>query len=143
MQKQTTMLGCPARQHVLQDIKLLADEFIFTSLQRWKQVPAHTREYIRQELADNGIDIERVLATAEPPSNHICAPEEKFLSIREAARLAKCSRATIVRRIKDKSLIAVKLSPSKPGAVRIAVASFEAWMDCCRGNDGRTGYESH
>ena len=92
MQKQTTMLGCPARQHVLQDIKLLADEFIFTSLQRWKQVPAHTREYIRQELADNGIDIEQVLATVGTLSNHICAPEEKFLSIREAARLAKCSR---------------------------------------------------
>ena len=137
MQKQTTMLGCPARQHVLQDIKLLADEFIFTSLQRWKQVPAHTREYIRQELADNGIDIEQVLATAGTLSNHICAPEEKFLSIREAARLAKCSRATIVRRIKDKSLIAVKLSPSKPGAVRITVASFETWMnsDKCRRED--------
>lgn len=113
------------------------------SMHIWQGIPRHTREYIRQELADNGIDIEQVLATAGTLSNHICAPEEKFLSIREAARLAKCSRATIVRRIKDKSLIAVKLSPSKPGAVRITVTSFEAWMDCCRGNDGRTGYESH
>lgn len=96
----------------------------------WQGIPQHTREYIRQELAGNGIDIERVLATADAPSTHICAPGEKFLSIQEAARLAKCSRATIVRRIKDSTLTAVKLNPSKPGAVRITVASFEAWTNC-------------
>lgn len=55
------------------------------SMHIWQGIPRHTREYIRQELADNGIDIEQVLATAGTLSNHICAPEEKFLSIREAA----------------------------------------------------------
>ena len=57
-----------------------------SSMHIWQGIPRHTREYIRQELADNGIDIEQVLATAGTPSNHICAPEEKFLSIREAGR---------------------------------------------------------
>ena len=59
------------------------------SMHIWQGIPRHTREYIRQELADNGIDIEQVLATAETPSNHICAPEEKFLSIQNFFRSGK------------------------------------------------------
>ena len=99
-----------------------------TETQIWEKIPPHTREYIRRELDGNGIDIEALIALSETSSGFVCQPDEKVITIKEACNIAKCHRSTICRRISDRTLKTTKLHQSKPGAIRIHVSSFEAWL---------------
>lgn len=95
-----------------------------SNMQKWQQIPARTREYIKQELADRCIDIERLIVATEQGDDNVCSPEEKFITIKRASIIAQCHPSTIRRRIKDGTLKIVKMHSSQQGGVRILVTSF-------------------
>ncbi len=99
-----------------------------SNMQKWQQIPARTREYIKQELADRCIDIERLIAATEQGDDNVCSPERKVITIKEASTIAGCHPSTITRRIKDGTLKIMKTHPSQQGGVRILLSSFLAWL---------------
>ena len=103
---------------------------MYENLKNWKEMPPVKRDYLKQELANNGIDIEKLLLETEEAGagENLCPANEKFLTKKEAARIAKCSISTLNRLIKSGTIKATKLNHARQGAVRIFAASFEALL---------------
>lgn len=98
-------------------------------LESWKTMDDVDRDFIRRSLEKKGIDIEKILCQSFPNQReNICEPNEKFLTKKDAAQIAKCSISTINRLIKNGTIKATKLNQARQGAVRIFVVSFEAWL---------------
>lgn len=98
---------------------------------KWEEMPPVKRDYLKQELANNGIDIEKLLLETEENTaarEKLCPANEKLLTKKEAAGIAKCSISTLNRLIKSGTIKTTKFNHARQGAVRIFVASFEAWL---------------
>lgn len=98
-------------------------------LESWRTMDDVDRDFIRRSLGKKGIDIEKILGqSVQPQEENLCPANEKLLTKKEAAGIAKCSISTINRLIKSGTIKTTKFNHARQGAVRILVTSFEAWL---------------